>query len=157
MNPTLTLNFGVRWEFQPPYFEVADRMATWNIAKRDPAAGLLGAYDFAGSCSTCTGQRYFGKRSYKDLGPRFGLAWQRHAKWTVRAAYGIFFEGDMFNNYGAVPGAAAFPWPGTYILSADPVNPWEGIFNWDNGFPTDRLSCGVLTSPTPIAPAAAPP
>jgi hypothetical protein len=138
VSPTLTLNFGVRWEFQPPYFEVADRMASWNIEKRDPQTGLLGAYDFAGACQICTGRRYFGERIFRDFGPRFGVAWQPLPKWTVRTAYGIFFEGDLFNNYGAVPGAATFAWQATYNLSADSVTPWKGIFNWDNGFPTDR-------------------
>jgi len=136
---TLTLNLGLRWEFQPPYFEVADRMAAWNLQKTDPQVGLPGAYDFAGSCSLCTKQRYFGQRDYKDVGPRIGLAWQPFQKWTVRAAYGLFFEGDLFNNYGAIPGASAFPFQGSYNLSADPVDPWRGIFNWDAGFPTDRF------------------
>jgi len=35
-------------------------------------------------------------------------------------------------------------WGGTYPLSADPLNPWAGIFNWDNGFPTDRYSPAAL-------------
>jgi hypothetical protein len=136
---TLTLNLGLRWEFQPPYFEVGNRMASWNLTKPDPATGRLGAYDFAGSCQICTGQRYFGHRDYKGFSPRLGLAWQPISNWTVRAAYGIFFEGDLFNNYGAIPGASAFPFQGSYNLSADPVDPWRGIFNWDTGFPTDRF------------------
>ena len=70
MSSTLTLNFGVRWEFQPPYTEAANRIATWNITKRDPQTGLLGAYDFAGSCQGCTGKNYFGKRNYKGFWPR---------------------------------------------------------------------------------------
>jgi len=140
----LTLNVGLRWEFQPPYFEVADRMATWNIAKRDPQTGLLGAYDFAGRCQICTGKRYFGVRVYHYFGPRLGLAWQPVEGWTLRAAYGVFFEGDLFNNYGAIPGASAFPWQGSYNLSADPVEPWRGIFNWDAGFPTDRFIAPVM-------------
>ena len=83
------------------------------------------------------GRRYFGTRSYNDFGPRFGLAWQASDKWVVRAAYGLFYEGDNNNSYGATNGATAFPWAGSYLLSADPVNPWAGIFNWDNGFPTN--------------------
>ena len=141
-NPKLTLNFGVRWEYSPPYFEVADRMASWNINKKDPLTAYNGAYDFAGFCDICTARRYFGGRSLTDIGPRVGLAWQPAQGWTVRAAYGIFFEGDINNNYGAIPGASAFPWQGSYRLSADPVTPWAGIFNWDNGFPTDRYIPG---------------
>lgn len=138
LSRTLTLNLGLRWDLQLPYFEVADRMASWNVSKPDPQSGYLGAYDFAGNCNICMGRRYFGTRSYNDFGPRFGLAWQASDKWVVRTAYGIFYEGDNNNSYGPTNGAANFPWAGSYILAADAVNPWAGIFNWDNGFPTDR-------------------
>lgn len=134
----LTLNLGLRWEFSPPYFEVAGRSASWNTEKVDPQTGLKGAYDFAGDCAVCTGTNYFGRKVYDNFGPRVGFAWQAFPKWTIRGAYGIFFEGDLNNAYSANPGAAAFPWQGTYLLTADPVEPWRGIFNWDNGFPTDR-------------------
>jgi hypothetical protein len=33
---------------------------------------------------------------------------------------------------------SAFTWQGTYNLTADPIYPWTGTFNWDNGFPADR-------------------
>lgn len=135
---TLTLNLGVRWDFAPPYFEVADRMASWNMAKTDPQSGLPGAYDFAGDCDLCTGRRYFGTRSYTDFGPRFGLAWQAAEKWVVRAAYGLFYEADNNNSYSAINGASSFAWSGSYLLNADAVTPYKGIFNWDGGFPTDR-------------------
>lgn len=138
VNSRLTLSLGVRWEFQPPYFEVADRLASWNPEKVDPESGYKGAYDFAGSCSICTGRRYFGQKHYRYFGPRLGIAWQAASDWTVRAAYGIFFEGDLFDGYSATPGTSAFAWQGSYQLSADPVEPWRGIFNWDNGFPTNR-------------------
>ncbi|MBE0658959.1 MAG: TonB-dependent receptor, partial [Bryobacteraceae bacterium] len=111
---TLTLNFGVRWDFQPPYTEVADRMASWNMTKTDPQSGLPGAYDFAGTCNLCSGSRYFGTRSHNDLGPRFGLAWQVSDKWVVRSAYGLFFEADNNNSYSAINGASSFPWAGSY-------------------------------------------
>ncbi|MBE0657595.1 MAG: TonB-dependent receptor, partial [Bryobacteraceae bacterium] len=111
---TLTLNLGVRWDFQPPYTEVADRMASWNMTKTDPQSGLFGAYDFAGTCNLCNGSRYFGTRSYNDFGPRFGLAWQVSDKWVVRSAYGLFFEADNNNSYSAINGASSFPWAGSY-------------------------------------------
>jgi hypothetical protein len=133
----LVLNIGLRWEFQPPYFEVANRMATWNMQKTDPANGLKGAYDFAGTCTICTGRNYFGQRNYSGFSPRLGIAWQPRDKWTVRAAYGIFLEGDLFNDYGPTPGASAFPWQASYNLAAPSVDPWRGLFNWDNGFPTN--------------------
>jgi hypothetical protein len=137
----LTLNLGVRWEYQPPGFEVADRLSSWNPNKIDPASGLPGAYDFAGNCSVCTGSRTFGRRSLRDWGPRVGFAWQPLQKWTIRGAYGIFYEADLFDNFDGTPlgKRSNVAWGGTWNLDADPVQPWAGIFNWDNGFPVSRF------------------
>ncbi|MGH9661718.1 MAG: TonB-dependent receptor domain-containing protein, partial [Bryobacteraceae bacterium] len=136
----LTLNLGLRWEYQPPFFEVADRLSSWNPQKIDPETKRPGAYDFAGDCNICTGKRYFGKRSL-DFGPRAGFAWRVRDKWTVRGAYGILYEGDPPNGYSGIPigKALSVAWGGTYSLSADPVRPWAGIFNWDDGFPASRF------------------
>ncbi len=140
VNKRLTLNLGLRWEYQPPLYEVADRLSSWNPDTIDPVSGLRGAYDFAGDCNVCTGRRYFGRRSFRDFGPRIGFAYRPAEKWTIRGAYGIMFEGDPPNGYNAVPlgKATSVAWGGTYFLASDPVRPWAGIFNWDNGFPQDR-------------------
>lgn len=136
----LTLQLGMRWEYQPPMFEVADRMSSWNPDKTDPVSGLKGAYDFAGKCKECTGKRSFGRRSLRDWGPRVGFAYRLTEKMTIRGGYGLFFVGDVFNGYAAVPlGKPQYvQWGGAYALAADPVQPWFGLFNWDNGFPTGR-------------------
>ena len=141
VNPRLTLNLGLRWEYQPPFTEVADRLSSWNPAKLDPESGLKGAYDFAGSCSVCTGRNYFGIKSHRDFGPRIGFAYRLMERWTVRGAYGIMFEGDLFNGFSGTPlgKATSVQAGGTYLLSADAVTPWAGIFKWDNGFPTNRF------------------
>jgi hypothetical protein len=137
----LTLNLGLRWELQPPVYEVADRLSSWNPSKIDPQSGLPGAYDFAGDCNVCTGRRYFGTTSWKDFGPRLGFAWRVQERWTMRGAYGIMYEGDSPNGYNAVPlgKATSIAWGGTYPLAADASAPWNGIFNWDQGFPNDRF------------------
>lgn len=136
----LTLNLGLRWEYQPPFFEVADRLSSWNPNKTDPASGLPGAYDFAGKCPVCTGKRSFGTRSFDDFGPRFGFAWRLRERWTLRGAYGVMYEGDIFNGYSptGLGKPTSVAWGGTWRLSPDPVNPWRGIFNWDEGLPLDR-------------------
>jgi len=144
VNRRLTLNIGLRWEYQPPLYEVADRLSSWNPDTIDPVSGLKGGYDFAGNCRECTGRRYFGRKSFRDFGPRFGFAWRAGEKWTVRGAYGIMFEGDPPNGYNAVPlgKPTSVAWGGTYLLSSDPVRPWGGIFNWDSGFPNNRFVPG---------------
>ena len=141
VGPNLTLQLGVRWDFTPPPFEAADRYSSWNPGKTDPASGLRGAYDFAGNCQICTGERYFGVRDYKGFAPRVGFAYQFRQKWSVRGAYGIFYEGDVFNGFAATPlgKSTSLQWGGTWQLAPAAVDPWKGIFNWDSGFPVDRF------------------
>ena len=139
VNSRFTLNLGMRWDYQAPFHEVANRLTNWTPLVRDPLSGLMGGYQFAGDCSTCTGQSYFGSRDFKEIGPRIGFAWRPVGNWTIRGAYGIFYEGDMFDSYSPVP-TQTFPWRGTFSLSADSIFPWKGIFNWDGGFPQDRYT-----------------
>jgi hypothetical protein len=138
----LTLNLGLRWEFQPPMFEVADRYSSWNPGTKDPATGLPGAYDFAGNCSRCTGARYFGTRSFRDFGPRVGFAWRPFNKWTLRGAYGIVYDADSFNGYNPTPlgKPTSTAWGGTYSLGSAATDAWAGIFNWDKGLPGSSFS-----------------
>jgi hypothetical protein len=137
----LSINIGLRWEYQPPATEAADRMANFSFTKIDPASGLRGAYEWAGNCSECNGQRYFGRKDKNDFGPRFGFAWQPRTGWVVRGAYGIMYEGDAFNGlFGVVPAGLGGAYGGTYNLASHPTEPWRGIFNWDDGFPTNRYT-----------------
>ena len=141
----LTLNYGLRWDYQPPGFEANGRLSSFNPSKIDPASGLRGAYDFSGDCNVCTGRNYFGRRDFKDFGPRFGFAWNGPKHIVVRGAYGILYEGDSFN---ATSTANATPFGkatnvqvgGTWSLDANSVTPWTGIFHIDSGFPVNRYT-----------------
>ncbi|MFN7934189.1 MAG: TonB-dependent receptor [Bryobacteraceae bacterium] len=144
----LTLQLGLRWEYQPPQTEVANRLSSWSATKIDPATGRPGAYEFAGDCSQCTGRNYFGKNSWRDFGPRVGLAYRLNKRMSLRAAYGIVYEANLFNYYDGtgtpLNKATSTAWGGTYNLAADVVRPWAGVFNWDNGFPTNRYVPAVM-------------
>lgn len=112
----------------------------------DPVSGLRGAYAFAGNCGVCRGKRYFGHPDLKDFGPRVGFAWHPFEKWTFRGEHGTMYEADSFNGYNPAPlgEPTNVQSGGTYSLSSDPVTPWAGIFNWDNGFSNKRLFPGFL-------------
>ena len=146
LNNRLTLNLGLRWEFQPPFYEVAGRQSSWDANVIDPASGLKGAYTFAGTCSACIGRNYFGVRDFKDFGPRVGFAWRGPKEIVVRGSYGIIYEGNNFDGFS--PTGLGTPTNnqagGTYLLSANAAMPWAGIFNWDNGFPTSTYRAPAL-------------
>jgi len=125
----LTLNLGLRWDYNPQSFESHDRQDSWNPTKNDPLVNLPGAYDLAGNCSICTGSRVFGSRHFRNFGPRVGFAWQPLKDLTVRSAYTIMYVGDDGNLGPNIVGA------GSFNLAANATTPWTGAFNWDGGIP----------------------
>jgi hypothetical protein len=138
----LTLNFGLRWDYMPPPMEAYDRLSSWSPDVRDPKSGLMGAYSFTGTCPQCNGKRYFSSVDWKSFGPRFGFAWRAPAGLTVRGGYAVLYDGNLYQNGQAVPlgKSTQVQHGGNYALEAPSVDPWRGLFNWDDGFPTDRFT-----------------
>ena len=134
VRPNLTLSLGVRWDYNPLSYESHDRQGSWDPDVTDPYLGLnlKGAYTFAGKCATCTGRRTYGKRDFNNFAPRIGFAWQLVKDTTIRGAYTVQYIGDDVNLGPNIVGA------GTFDLNTDPVHPWTGIFNWDDGIPQNR-------------------
>ncbi len=85
VTPKLTLNLGLRYEYQSPYVEQNDRAQNFIIDPDDPRFGTL--------IPTGSGVegRSFRKRDLNDWGPRVGLAYQVSDKTVIRAGYGIFY------------------------------------------------------------------
>src|SRR5258708_29067373 len=67
----LTLNLGVRWDYQPLPVEQYNRLSNFNPALIDPMWGVPGALEFASA-----DRRTFAPNHYRDFSPRFGLAYQ---------------------------------------------------------------------------------
>ncbi len=144
VNSRLTLNLGLRWEYQPPFYEVNNRYSSWSPEERDPVSGLLGAYQFAGDCDVCTGSRYFGKpKRFRDWGPRIGFAYRALPKLTLRGSYGIMYEGDLFNGFGGTPLRRRHAHPVRRRLGSQRrsgVSHGAGFSTGRDGFPTERYS-----------------
>lgn len=87
----LTLDYGLRWDFQGPLGELWDRQSTFSPTTPNPNAnGLLGATIYAGSGpGRCNCELV---PSYKlAFAPRFGAAYQLNAKTVIRAGWGIVY------------------------------------------------------------------
>lgn len=94
----LTLNLGLRWDWQQKPFERNDGQINFDLTKRDPVSGLAGAIVFANR----DGQpRTFLKESYRDFAPRFGWAWDLFGtgKTVFRGGYGIFYPSTFWRPF----------------------------------------------------------
>ena len=89
VTPKLSLNIGLRYEYQSPYVEQNDRAQNFIIDPDDARFGTL--------IPTGSGVegRSFRKRDLNDWGPRIGLAYQVAPKTVIRAGYGIFYVGTF--------------------------------------------------------------
>jgi len=95
--PTLTLNLGIRYEFDQPWYEQNNKTAnvlpggTVEYAGHVPAGAVPG--------SIVCAQRSCYDANYKQIMPRLGFAYQINPATVIRVGYGItsFFEGYSFN------------------------------------------------------------
>jgi hypothetical protein len=137
VTPTLTFNYGLRWDIDQPNKENFD--ATSNISLTAPnaaAGGLPGALVFAGSGPGRNGvsDERWAWTHYHDFGPRLGFAWSPKAlghDTVLRGGYGIIYAPLQYADFGGDNRVGFQASPG--FTSADNFNP---AFNLTNGFPS---------------------
>ena len=98
VGPNLTLNLGLRYEWDQPWYEVNNRTANVLLD--------TGVVEYAGSVpagapagSVVCPNRSCYQPNYKQFMPRFGFALQLNPRLVVRGGYGAtsFFEGNATN------------------------------------------------------------
>jgi hypothetical protein len=93
----LTLNLGLRYEFDQPWYEVQNRTANVLPDGTVEYAGSVPAGAVAGAVVCPTHACY--NANYKQFMPRIGFAFQAAPNFVIRGGYGAtsFFEGNAFN------------------------------------------------------------
>ena len=88
VNQTLTLNFGLRWEYFGPFHDDNKRFSVFQ-----PGKGIV----FVGSGV----DSLFPKR-YGNVSPRFGFAYtpKKDSKLVLRGSYGIYYDSPALNAFG---------------------------------------------------------
>jgi hypothetical protein len=101
VRPNVTLNLGLRYQYQSPRWEKFNRQGQLNLDRLEPNPFALDAqgrpqpapvFEFAGYNGR---SRYLTPPQYKDFEPRFGFAWTPGFGWNkgqrlvVRGGYGI--------------------------------------------------------------------
>ena len=134
ITPHLTLNYGLRYDYETPRTDRFNELTNFDYSARPPlnAAGLNlhGALSFAGVGGV---SRYQSNPDRNNFAPRFGFAWRLGEKTVVRGGGGIFFA----TNWGVGSGSATFGSSGfiastNIVTSLDTVTP---ITFLNNPFP----------------------
>jgi hypothetical protein len=138
----LTMNYGIRWEFQRPWYEAAGRLSQMDPNLPNPGAGgELGAMIFAGSGPGKVGGKNFEQTYYGGIGPRLGLAYQLDSKTVIRAGYAMMYAPLVSDNIGTQG----------YGASIGLQSPDGGVtpaFNIATGWPAGSVYRPPVLSPT---------
>jgi hypothetical protein len=113
----LTLNLGLRYDFDTPRHERFNRMSWFDPTVRSPLANLspnlTGGLQFVGVDANPLSQ-YDG--DWNNFAPRVGFAYQANSKTVIRGAYGVIFGPSTLSAQGTV-GPYGFrvetPWQAT--------------------------------------------
>ncbi|MBA3975503.1 MAG: hypothetical protein C0504_14955 [Candidatus Solibacter sp.] len=135
----LTLNLGLRWDYEGPMYERYNRMVngfafgqTSPIQSSVQGLNLRGGMLFAGEDN-----RLAFERDRNNWQPRIGVAWNFSEKWVMRGGYGLFIMGQ--NAAGAQTGFSR-----TTSLVASTDNNLTPAVSLSNPFPQTLFPNGLL-------------
>ena len=127
--PRLTLNLGLRWDFQQKPYERNNGQINFDPDCIEPSTGFQGCVVYAG----VDGQpRTFMDEDYNDFGPRVGFAYDvtGEGKTVFRAGYGIYYASIFYRHFTG--DINLFSRTRTnYVTST----PGEKAFQFSEGFP----------------------
>ncbi len=154
MTPSLTLNFGVRWEYVTPVWEDGGRGSALN-----PFTGVLQFPGYQGALPPAlerqvakgiisldrNASKYFNSPPHKrNFGPRAGFAYRLGNRTVVRGGYGVYFGAEDIGLW-AQP-SVGFSVPNQVESSYTPADTrptTHNPVNFATGIPSD-----ALTNPT---------
>ncbi|MEX2260395.1 MAG: TonB-dependent receptor [Bryobacteraceae bacterium] len=125
----LTVNLGLRWDFETGVTERYDRFAVFDPQIGSPLSqqtglNLPGGWTFPGKGLD---GRSLKSVEWGKIAPRIGFAYQLRPGTVIRTGAGIFYTMAPYgaNNYGTPPFRASTPW----VTSVDGVTPTDLLRN----------------------------
>ena len=150
VNPKLTLNLGIRYDYDSPRTERRDEIANFDFdetATLDNGAVVRGGTAFPGVGGLSRGHWEPDKN---NVSPRFGFAYRLDDKMVLRGGYGIFFSqsnGSGINGQGIPPTGFICQTPLTISLDGG-LTPAVTLSNpFPDGYcEVTRNTAGILTN-----------
>jgi hypothetical protein len=141
----LTINAGLRWDYEQPRTERYDRFSTFDFNAPFPVqvnglSNLQGVLTHPGQNGEPRGQF---DSYYKAFGPRIGISYSLDPKTVIRSGYGIFYSPRFGTTSATNFGGAGATLSSTWVSSLDGVTPLNPM---SNPFPN-----GVFPSSTSVA------
>ena len=123
VTPKLTLDLGLRWNYNFRFHEKYGHWANFDLNAIDPNLGVPGALVFAKN-----GDDSFEKNEYaKNFGPQVGFAYSPWNKIVFRGSFGLIYMPVGVPYFDGVPNGFAPGFQGTNVVNTP--------FNWDGGYP----------------------
>ncbi len=140
INPGLTVNAGIRWDYGAPITELYGRLVNLDIAPRFAAAAPVLASSPAGAL---TGQGYpdsLIRPDRRGFQPRVGVAWRPFpaSSTVIRAGYGVYYNTSVYATI-ATQMAQQSPLSKSLSVQNSPENPLT-LANGFIGSPTTTLN-----------------
>jgi hypothetical protein len=135
----LTLDYGVRWDYETGWREIHDRTAIFGPSVVNPSAGgLLGGTQYEGSGPGAHCNCSFAKNYPWAFAPRLGVAYQIDPKTVIRGGWGLVY------------GRTA---DGGYITNTAIVGVGYNTLNFSNSFaePAATLQQGLQFNPADLS------
>jgi hypothetical protein len=155
---TLTVNLGVRFEYQTPFKERYNHLAYFDPSATEPITGQKGLL-----MATTSSHRYPSEPN-RNWAPRVGLAWTFLPNTVFRGGYGLFFApgsggvgsspGDLGSGssvatgtfFGQAPAA-----PNTPVVGASLANPFvTGLLPYPNSLVGNGIGAIFTSWDTPM-------
>ncbi len=142
----LSVTVGLRWDLYQPSVEKQDRTSFFDPNGANPGAGgRLGRLAFAGKKfgEASYGDRHPERTSYKNFGPRMGIAYAFDPKTVVRAGYGVFFEQAFYPGWNGGIATDGFNETVSFNSSLGGIQP---AFLLQNGLPQNFTKPPFISS-----------
>jgi len=134
----LTVNVGLRYDYESPRTERYNRFASFDFTRAFPitVAGLTGLKGVLTHPGQNSEPRTQFDPSWMNFGPRLGIAYRLDSRTAIRSGYGIFYSPKQGTTSGQGFGAAGYELATSWVASVDGVTPLNPI---SNPFPTGLL------------------